>query len=395
MSSSDIALPPNFSFLDTSQSDYGSYDGGLFDFAASPVALPDGEETAPIVDLAGVSTQQVTDFLEAYDFAAEAVSKLGSIPEESQALYEEAAYAAGFDEQDLSAYEQHRAASNLTPSLQNGFSTMYLKEGSGNNLSEEDMYNPFNEDSTVASFDPSLMHLAAPSAKRNRDPSFSLSIKKLKEIPDLGDVLDHWMMAPSVETNSSAEMGENTWNPDSLNLSYDDAATASYLSTFGLSVYSPYSHEINYQTMQPRPHTTPPSLQSFHRSSIASMPRPRASISRYASPALSEGAAPSRKHKCPNVYCSKVYKNSNGLKYHLERGNCELESADAEALGDDTPEDVKVARRPYYCRVTTCGKKYKNLNGLKYHARIEHPELNFKAHVKGHLSTAGGADEDL
>ncbi|KAI8833929.1 hypothetical protein BC829DRAFT_448571 [Chytridium lagenaria] len=42
----------------------------------------------------------------------------------------------------------------------------------------------------------------------------------------------------------------------------------------------------------------------------------------------SEGRERGRKdkYKCPKPYCSKSYKNLNGLKYHLERGNCELEN---------------------------------------------------------------------
>lgn len=36
--------------------------------------------------------------------------------------------------------------------------------------------------------------------------------------------------------------------------------------------------------------------------------------------------------------------------------------------------------RRYVCKV--CGKKYKNLNGLKYHGRIVHPTLDFKKEVR-------------
>ncbi|KAI8820154.1 uncharacterized protein EV422DRAFT_531858 [Fimicolochytrium jonesii] len=237
-----------------------------------------------------------------------------------------------------------------------------------------------------------------------------------------------------------------------------------------------------------------------------------------------QGAAtPGKKYKCPKPFCSKVYKNSNGLKYHLEHGNCELDyehhaaassamsSQGSPLLSAATPaphpnhprtsspspsdymhpspamphanmgaaaaaaaahpefatpyylppnsphtstlythqldphnhnhpynthpqqhpnypyaalqgqqqftpapylpftsnlplfsplglsqlspglaaahaQDIKIALRPYWCRVQGCGKKYKNLNGLKYHAKVCHKDMDFKTEVKGHTS---------
>ncbi len=83
-----------------------------------------------------------------------------------------------------------------------------------------------------------------------------------------------------------------------------------------------------------------------------------------------------------------VYKNSNGLKYHLDKGICEV---DLHSL--TTPETalltsqhvdarIKVAHRPYWCKVPGCGKRYKNLNGIKYHANAAHPDLDFAEEVK-------------
>ncbi|KAL1917916.1 uncharacterized protein VTP21DRAFT_3750 [Calcarisporiella thermophila] len=63
-----------------------------------------------------------------------------------------------------------------------------------------------------------------------------------------------------------------------------------------------------------------------------------------------------RPFKCPVPGCDKAYKNHNGLKYHHQRGNCNLNASGM--------EDVN---RPYRCSVSQCGKRYKNLNGLKYH----------------------------
>ena len=36
--------------------------------------------------------------------------------------------------------------------------------------------------------------------------------------------------------------------------------------------------------------------------------------------------------------------------------------------------------KPFYCK--KCTKRYKNLNGLKYHNRVEHPEFDFEE-IKG------------
>jgi hypothetical protein len=89
--------------------------------------------------------------------------------------------------------------------------------------------------------------------------------------------------------------------------------------------------------------------------------------------------------KCPRPYCMKVYKNANGLKYHMEKGTCEIEAHEAnDAVHANALQQgaIKCAIRPYWCRV--CGQKYKNLNGLKYHAKVTHPELHFHKDIKGH-----------
>ncbi|EDO18714.1 hypothetical protein Kpol_1055p71 [Vanderwaltozyma polyspora DSM 70294] len=79
--------------------------------------------------------------------------------------------------------------------------------------------------------------------------------------------------------------------------------------------------------------------------------------------------------KCPVIGCDKTYKNQNGLKYHKLHGhqNQKLhENSDGsfsildphsnELLTDDSNNEKN---KPYRCEV--CGKRYKNLNGLKYH----------------------------
>lgn len=85
--------------------------------------------------------------------------------------------------------------------------------------------------------------------------------------------------------------------------------------------------------------------------------------------------------KCPVIGCEKAYKNQNGLKYHKQHGhqNQQLkENNDGTfSIVDPTtsipyPGTVGMEKeKPYRC--DTCGKRYKNLNGLKYHRQHSPP----------------------
>ncbi|OIW24033.1 hypothetical protein CONLIGDRAFT_657562 [Coniochaeta ligniaria NRRL 30616] len=79
--------------------------------------------------------------------------------------------------------------------------------------------------------------------------------------------------------------------------------------------------------------------------------------------------------KCPVIGCEKAYKNQNGLKYHKTHGHT---SQQLHENGDGTfsivnpetsapyPGTLGMEKeKPFKCDV--CGKRYKNLNGLKYH----------------------------
>lgn len=79
--------------------------------------------------------------------------------------------------------------------------------------------------------------------------------------------------------------------------------------------------------------------------------------------------------RCPVIGCEKAYKNQNGLKYHKAHGhnNQQLhDNADGtfSIVNPETsapyPGSLGMEKeKPYRCEV--CGKRYKNLNGLKYH----------------------------
>ncbi|KAF2435586.1 hypothetical protein EJ08DRAFT_555925, partial [Tothia fuscella] len=85
--------------------------------------------------------------------------------------------------------------------------------------------------------------------------------------------------------------------------------------------------------------------------------------------------------KCPVIGCEKAYKNQNGLKYHKQHGhqNQKLkENPDGTfSIVDPVtsipyPGTVGMEKeKPYRCE--HCGKRYKNLNGLKYHRQHSPP----------------------
>ncbi|KAK0657538.1 hypothetical protein B0T16DRAFT_319578 [Cercophora newfieldiana] len=79
--------------------------------------------------------------------------------------------------------------------------------------------------------------------------------------------------------------------------------------------------------------------------------------------------------RCPVIGCEKAYKNQNGLKYHKTHGHS---TQQLHENGDGTfsivnpetsapyPGTMGMEKeKPFKCDV--CGKRYKNLNGLKYH----------------------------
>lgn len=70
-----------------------------------------------------------------------------------------------------------------------------------------------------------------------------------------------------------------------------------------------------------------------------------------------------KKHlRCAHKNCRKKFKSINGLKYHIKHGH-------------RNPNDVV---KSYKCDIPGCKKKYKNHNGLKYHYEHAHKESDEK-----------------
>ncbi|RYP28960.1 hypothetical protein DL767_006973 [Monosporascus sp. MG133] len=85
--------------------------------------------------------------------------------------------------------------------------------------------------------------------------------------------------------------------------------------------------------------------------------------------------------KCPVIGCEKAYKNQNGLKYHKQHGH---QNQQLHENGDGTfsivnpetsapyPGETGMEKeKPHKCEY--CHKRYKNLNGLKYHKQHSTP----------------------
>jgi transcription factor SFP1 len=76
--------------------------------------------------------------------------------------------------------------------------------------------------------------------------------------------------------------------------------------------------------------------------------------------------------KCPKPNCNKSYKQANGLKYHMTHGSCNFTpSKEGEVVKEGMSEnevlEVEKRLRPYACGVGDCTRRYKNMNGLRYH----------------------------
>jgi len=107
--------------------------------------------------------------------------------------------------------------------------------------------------------------------------------------------------------------------------------------------------------------------------------------------------------KCPVIGCEKAYKNQNGLKYHKAHGH---QTQQLHENGDGTfsivnpetsapyPGTMGMEKeKPFNCE--TCGKRYKNLNGLKYHKSHSLPcNPEFKLHALAAGLNLPGIGED-
>jgi len=155
------------------------------------------------------------------------------------------------------------------------------------------------------------------------------------------------------------------------------------------------SSSTSYFAASPGSSTTSASSAAGKGDPSAATPRASTTLSRPASSLLL-----SKPFRCPKPNCNKSYKQANGLKYHMTHGSCnfappkDLEQVQAllaskrsqrqaaEANGEEVDasfgmisegEMREVEReaerrlRPFACGVADCQRRYKNMNGLRYH----------------------------
>ncbi|KAI9208791.1 uncharacterized protein BJ171DRAFT_168282 [Polychytrium aggregatum] len=167
--------------------------------------------------------------------------------------------------------------------------------------------------------------------------------------------------------------------------------------TLGLQVL-PSSHGPDLDFEQPSP-----LLQSIESPAPVAVdlppsPTPSANPHEGQAPVPPMPLNPPRLYKCPNAACTKTYRNTNGLRYHTNHGTCEydttsVQSQDTSLVSSASPSStIKITQRPYWCRVEGCQKRFRNLNGLRYHASAAHAHLDFETQVKGHCKSAKHPD---
>ncbi|GAA5979945.1 hypothetical protein JCM10908_001473 [Rhodotorula pacifica] len=144
------------------------------------------------------------------------------------------------------------------------------------------------------------------------------------------------------------------------------------------------------------PHQTAAAIAALGPNSLAALPTALHPLGQgvQISPSGRPYTPPSEKpFKCTVPGCDKSYKQQNGLKYHRLHGHCGSSLAGASggvpsyaapsvattttaaAVSAAADKEASTATsggersegKPYICHVASCGKRYKNMNGLRYH----------------------------
>lgn len=135
-------------------------------------------------------------------------------------------------------------------------------------------------------------------------------------------------------------------------------------------IHSPDGSRVNSPSPSSPTYTSPSiSSPSLSSTSAASSSRSQSSTTLSRS---SNSLLVTKPFKCPKPNCNKSYKQANGLKYHMTHGSCNFTPCKEgemvkEGMSDSEVREVEKRLRPYACGVGDCGRRYKNMNGLRYH----------------------------
>ncbi|KAH8113043.1 hypothetical protein DFH11DRAFT_1510920 [Phellopilus nigrolimitatus] len=134
----------------------------------------------------------------------------------------------------------------------------------------------------------------------------------------------------------------------------------------GTEVNTPMTTPAQSRASSPSSNAAPTASSSTSArkpGSSSTLGTPSTTLSRPASSLLL-----SKPFKCPKAGCMKSYKQANGLKYHVTHGQCNFnpppELSSVEGL---TEREAERRLRPFCCQVPPCQRRYKNMNGLRYH----------------------------
>ncbi|KAL9059691.1 MAG: hypothetical protein Q9162_000992 [Coniocarpon cinnabarinum] len=165
----------------------------------------------------------------------------------------------------------------------------------------------------------------------------------------------------------------NTTNNDFLELTINDPARALFSENGGINAaHAQLFGFVNGANTNP----------DNHGGAMQPTPmRPNTGVAPHEAPPVDPYGGEDRPFKCLVVGCEKAYKNANGLRYHERHGHSTqtlTKNADGTLsivnpeTGEAFPGTVGMEKeKPYRCEA--CGKRYKNLNGLKYHKNHSPP----------------------
>ncbi|KAI9453929.1 hypothetical protein F5148DRAFT_1288877 [Russula earlei] len=203
--------------------------------------------------------------------------------------------------------------------------------------------------------------------------------------PDYGSVASPLQASQEVTCASDSQPG-SPYSCVPPTLLYSPSSITPANTPSSSRVASPVTAQASYRPLSAQASTS--ACASSSSPSPTSTPRASTTLSRPASSLLL-----SKPFRCPKPNCNKSYKQANGLKYHMTHGSCNFAPPkDLEALqallaekgvvvnGNDrsgvqitegelreVEREAERRLRPFACGVGDCQRRYKNMNGLRYH----------------------------
>ncbi|KIJ53399.1 hypothetical protein M422DRAFT_25764 [Sphaerobolus stellatus SS14] len=196
-------------------------------------------------------------------------------------------------------------------------------------------------------------------------PSYHVSGGAQKDVNASGGCMPTALIFSSAEpTPLNTPVPSRTGSPESSNDGSQSGSSIQGMQT------GYQGHSVPSGTLPLHPSSTTSSFASQSASRASQSQQSTSTPSSNPTPSPSSSTNPhiyTKPFRCPKPGCNKSYKQANGLKYHLSHGSCNFAPRDPEVEKLSEAERDK-RLRPYVCKVgTECGRRYKNMNGLRYH----------------------------